>query len=85
MGNQRTTEGPEDASIDESRETLLGGRDPKPGIFGRNDLIVFAIAIAVACLAASTLDRWALWVVLAGIVVVVIGVMIAVSPNRPRA
>ncbi len=49
-----------------------------------------AIFLAIACLIAGVLvyaaiealDGWAMWVVLAGIVMTVIGAMIAVSPNR---
>jgi hypothetical protein len=29
-------------------------------------------------------DSWAQWVVVGGVIAVVIGLMIAVSPNRPR-
>jgi hypothetical protein len=82
MRNPRTSDEPPEIGLNESREELLGGRDPKPGLLGTYDLIAIALAIAAACFAAATLDSWGLWVVLGGIVVVVVGFMIAVSPNR---
>lgn len=82
MRNPRTSDEPPEIGLDESREELLGGRDPRPGLLGAYDLIAIGLAITVACLAAATLDSWALWVVLGGIIVVVIGFMIAVSPTR---
>jgi hypothetical protein len=49
-------------------------------------LITNAIALALAAVlgyaAVERLDSWSRWVVLAGIVVTVIGAMIALSPNR---
>jgi hypothetical protein len=57
------------------------------GVRSTRPLVVFMI---LACLVAAaliyatiqTLDGWAQWVVLGGIVMTVIGAMIAVSPNR---
>jgi hypothetical protein len=82
MRNPRTSDAPAEIGLDSSREELLGGRDPKPGFLGTYDLIAIGLAIAAACVAAGTLDSWPLWVALGGIVVVVVGFMIAVSPNR---
>ncbi len=82
MRNPRTSDAPADVGLTESREELLGGRDPRPGLLGAYDLIAIGLAIAAACLAAATLDSWALWIVLGGIVATVVGFMIAVSPNR---
>ncbi|HEX5893531.1 MAG TPA: hypothetical protein VFY33_01770 [Solirubrobacterales bacterium] len=46
--------------------------------------LVIAGAIAAVLIYATiqALDGWAMWVVLGGIVMTVIGAMIAVSPNR---
>jgi uncharacterized membrane protein YedE/YeeE len=57
------------------------------GVRSRRSLVIYMI---VACLIAAVLiyatiralDGWAMWVVLGGIVMTVIGTMIAVSPNR---
>jgi hypothetical protein len=82
MRNPRSSDDPPEMGLDSSREELLGGKDPKPGLLGVYDLIAIALAIAAAAFAASTLDSWALWVVLGGIIVVVLGFMIAVNPTR---
>lgn len=44
--------------------------------------IATVIAVALGYAAIQALDGWAMYVVLAGIVMTVIGAMIAVSPNR---
>jgi hypothetical protein len=82
MRNPRSSDAPAEIGLNESREELLGGRDPKPGFLGVYDLVALGLAIAAACVAAATLDSWPLLVVLAGILVVVVGFMIAISPNR---
>ena len=82
MRNPRSSDAPAEVGLDSSREELLGGRDPKPGYLGVYDLVAIGLAIAAACVAAATLDSWALWVTLGGILVVVVGFMIAISPNR---
>lgn len=82
MRNPRTSDAPAEIGLDSSREELLGGRDPKPGLLGPYDLAAIGLAIAAACVAAATLDSWALWVTLGGILAVVAGFMIAISPNR---
>jgi hypothetical protein len=73
---------PAEIGLDESREELLGGTSPEPGILGAWDLIAIALAILAAVLAAMTLDSWQLWVVLGAIIAVVAGFVIAVSPTR---
>ena len=45
-------------------------------------VIASAIALVLGWATIEILDDWAQWVVLAGIVVTVVGAMIAVSPNR---
>jgi len=44
--------------------------------------IALVILVALGYATIQALDGWAMYVVLAGIVMVVIGAMIAVSPNR---
>jgi fatty acid desaturase len=46
------------------------------------NIAALIIGAALCAAALSVIDGWAQWVVLAGIVVTVIGFMIAVSPNR---
>ena len=82
MRNPRTSDEPAEIGLDESREELLGGSDPTPGILGAWDLVAIALAIVAAVLAAMTLDSWQLWVVLGAIIAVVVGFIIAVSPTR---
>jgi hypothetical protein len=82
MRNPRTSDAPVEVGPDSSREELLGGTTPKPGILGAYDIAAIGLAIAAAAVAAATLDSWPLWVVLGAIVAVVAGFMIAVSPNR---
>ena len=45
-------------------------------------VIACRIAASLVYATIEVLDGWAQWVVLAGIVMTVIGAMIAVSPNR---
>ena len=45
-------------------------------------VIAGAIAAVLIYATIQALDGWAMWVVLGGIVMTVIGAMIAVSPNR---
>lgn len=45
-------------------------------------VLAFAVFALLAYAAIERLDSWSRWVVLAGIVVTVIGAMIALSPNR---
>lgn len=81
MRNPRSSDEPAGVELEESRQEVLGGT-PRPHILGAWDLFAIGLAIAAACLAAVTLDEWALWVVLGGIIVVVVGFMVAVSPSR---
>ena len=46
------------------------------------EVVAIVLGIVGAGIAVETIDSWAQWVVLAGIVVTVIGFMIAVNPNR---
>ena len=82
MRNPRTSDAPPEVGTGSPREELLGGTSPKSGVLGAYDVVAIVLASAAAAIAASTLDSWSLWVVLAGIIVATAGFMIAISPNR---
>lgn len=64
------------------RERNTGVRVSSPRSLVIFMVIATLIAAALIYATVQALDGWAMWVVLAGIVVTVIGAMIAVSPNR---
>jgi len=64
------------------RERSTGVRIRSPRSVGIFLVIASAIAIVLGWATIEILDDWAQWVVLGGIVLTVIGAMIAVSPNR---
>jgi hypothetical protein len=72
---------PESISHDEARQELFGHGPSKVGM-EVYEVIAIVVGIIGAAIAFETIDSWAQWVVLAGILVTVIGFMIAVSPNR---
>jgi hypothetical protein len=73
----------EPAGIDqeESRQELFGRGASKTGI-EIYEVLALTAAIVGGAVAFEEIDNWSQWVVLAGIIVTVIGFMIAVSPNR---
>jgi hypothetical protein len=72
---------PASISTDEARQELFGRGPSKVGMEAY-ELIAIVVGIVGAAIAVETIDSWAQWVVLGGILVTVIGFMIAVSPNR---
>jgi hypothetical protein len=72
---------PASISQDEARQELFGRGPSKVGM-EVYEVIAIVVGIVGAAIAFETIDSWAQWVVLAGILVTVIGFMIAVSPNR---
>ena len=68
-------------SQDEARQELFGRGPSKVGM-EIYEVVAIVLGIVGAGIAVETIDSWAQWVVLAGIVVTVIGFMIAVNPNR---
>jgi hypothetical protein len=74
---------PESISHDEARQELFGRGPSKVGM-EVYEVIAIVLGIIGAAIAFETIDSWAQWVVLAGIIITVIGFMIAVSPNRPE-
>jgi hypothetical protein len=72
---------PASISEDEARQELFGRGPSKVGM-EIYEVVAIVLGIVGAGIAVSTIDSWAQWVVLAGIIVTVIGFMIAVNPNR---
>jgi hypothetical protein len=72
---------PASISQDEARQELFGRGPSKVGM-EVYEVIAIIVGIVGAAIAFETIDSWAQWVVLGGILVTVIGFMIAVSPNR---
>lgn len=78
------TDEPRSISHEEARQELFGRGPSKLGL-ELYDLIVLIIAIVGAAIAFDTIDSWAQWVVLGAIIVTLIGLMIALNPNRRGA
>ena len=72
---------PASISHDEARQELFGRGPSKVGMEAYEVIAIMA-GIIGAAIAVETIDSWAQWIVLAGILVTVIGFMIAVNPNR---
>jgi hypothetical protein len=72
---------PASISQDEARQELFGRGASKVGM-EVYEVVAIVLGIVGAGVAVETIDSWAQWVVLAGIVVTVIGFIIAVNPNR---
>ncbi|MDP9188478.1 MAG: hypothetical protein M3O25_04440 [Actinomycetota bacterium] len=66
---------------DEARQTYLGRG---AGSTGMTIYVVIAIVVAMvgSAIAFEEVDNWSQWVILAAIIVTLIGVMIALDPNR---
>jgi hypothetical protein len=72
---------PASISHDEARQELFGHGPSKVGM-EIYEVIAIILGIVGAAIAVNSINSWAQWVVLAGIVVTVIGFMIAVNPHR---
>jgi hypothetical protein len=72
---------PASISQDEAHQELFGRGPSKVGM-EIYEVVTIVLGIVGAGIAVETIDSWAQWVVLAGIIVTVIGFMIAVNPNR---
>ena len=72
---------PPEVETEEARQELFGRGPSKIGM-EIYEVVAIALGIVGGAAAVALIDSWAQWVVLAGIVVTVIGFMIAVSPNR---
>ena len=73
---------PESIQREEARQELIG----RGGKGGRGTeaytIILVVVALIAVAIAIESIDSWAQWVVLGGIVLTVIGFMIALSPSR---
>jgi hypothetical protein len=72
---------PASISQDEARQELFGRGPSKVGM-EVYEVGAIVLGIVGAAIAVETIDNWSQWVVLAAIIALVIGFMIAVSPNR---
>jgi hypothetical protein len=72
---------PASISQEEARQELFG-RGPSRVGMEVYEVVAIVIGIVGAAIAFETIDSWAQWVVLAGILVTVLGVIIALNPDR---
>ena len=71
---------PAGVSGEEARQELYG-RGPGKGVEAY-EVIAIIIAVVGGAVAFEEIDNWSQWVVLAAIIAVLIGLMIAISPSR---
>jgi hypothetical protein len=72
---------PASISQEEARQELFG-RGPSRVGMEVYEVLAIILGIVGAAIAFETIDSWAQWVVLAGILVTVLGMIIALNPNR---
>ncbi len=72
---------PESISQEEARQELFG-RGPSRVGMEVYEVVVIVLGIVGAAIAFEEIDNWAQWVVLAGILATVLGLIIALNPNR---
>jgi hypothetical protein len=72
---------PASISQEEARQELFGRGPSKVGM-EVYEVLAIILGIVGAAIAFETIDSWAQWVVLAGILVTVLGMIIALNPNR---
>ena len=72
---------PESISQEEARQELFG-RGPSRVGMEVYEVVAIMVGIVGAAIAFEEIDNWAQWVVLAGILVTVLGLIIALNPNR---
>jgi len=72
---------PESISQEEARQELFG-RGPSSVGMEVYEVVVIVLGIVGAAIAFEEIDNWAQWVVLAGILATVLGLIIALNPNR---
>jgi hypothetical protein len=75
---------PAEIDHEETRQEMYG-RGPSAGGMAAYEIIAITLAVVGGAVAFEEIDNWSQWVVLAGVIVTVIGFMIAVSPNRRGA
>lgn len=72
---------PASISQEEARQELFGRGPSKVGM-EVYEVLAIIVGIVGAAIAFETIDSWAQWVVLGGILVTVLGMIIALNPNR---
>jgi hypothetical protein len=72
---------PASISQEEARQELFG-RGPSRVGMEVYEVVAIILGIVGAAIAFETIDSWAQWVVLAGILITVLGVIIALNPDR---
>lgn len=72
---------PASISREEARQELYG-RGPSTTGMASFEIIAVIIAMVGGAVAFEEIDHWSQWVVLGAIIVTLIGVMIALSPDR---
>lgn len=72
---------PASISQEEARQELFGRGPSKVGM-EVYEVVAIIVGIVGAAIAFETIDSWAQWVVLAGILLTVLGVIIALNPDR---
>jgi hypothetical protein len=72
---------PAGISGEEARQGLYG-RGPGKGGVEIYEVVAIIVAVVGGAVAFEEIDNWSQWVVLAAIIATLIGLMIAVSPNR---
>jgi hypothetical protein len=72
---------PASISQEEARQELFGHGPSKVGM-EVYEVVAIVLGIIGAAIAFDRIDNWSQWVVLAAIIIVVIGFMIAVNPHR---
>jgi hypothetical protein len=72
---------PAGISREEARQELYGRGPSRAGI-EVYEVVAIIVAMVGGAVAFEEIDNWSQWVVLAAIIAVLIGLMIAVSPSR---
>jgi hypothetical protein len=72
---------PESISQEEARQELFG-RGPSRVGMEVYEVLAIVLGIVGAAIAFEEIDNWAQWVVLAAILATVLGLIIALNPNR---
>lgn len=75
---------PPGISHDEARQEFLG-RGPSTAGLAAYEAILIALAIVGGAVAFEEIDHWSQWIVLGAIIVLLIGFIVALSPNRRGA
>lgn len=75
---------PVEIGREEARQEIYG-RGPSVGGMAAFEIIAIVVAMVGGAVAYEEIDNWSQWLVLGMIIVLLIGVMIALSPNRRGA